>query len=92
MDFQSEKSFGKLRHGAFQIDYQILCMLKHVEDVEIFCISCSFLETLTKSYVGTPSLYGWRPTGNPGSAPADLDLRKMLRVNNSARYTLDIYI
>ena len=31
MDFQSEKSFGKLRLRAFQ-PYQILCMSKHVED------------------------------------------------------------
>ena len=34
MDFQSEKSFGKLRLGAFEPYHQILCMLKHVEDVE----------------------------------------------------------
>ena len=34
MDFQSEKSFGKLRLRAFQPYNQILCMLKHVEDVE----------------------------------------------------------
>ena len=34
MDFQSEKSFGKLRLRAFQLYHQILCMLKHVEDVE----------------------------------------------------------
>ena len=34
MDFQSEKSFGKLRHMAFQLQHQILCILKHVEDVE----------------------------------------------------------
>ena len=34
MDFQSEKSFGKLRLGAFQPYHQILCMSKHVEDVE----------------------------------------------------------
>ena len=34
MDFQSEKSFGKLRLRAFQPHHQILCMLKHVEDVE----------------------------------------------------------
>ena len=34
MDFQSEKSFGKLRLRAFQPYYQILCMLKHVKDVE----------------------------------------------------------
>ena len=34
MDFQSEKSFGKLRLRAFQPDHQILCMSKHVEDVE----------------------------------------------------------
>ena len=32
MDFQSEKSFGKLRLRAFQLYYQILCMSKHVED------------------------------------------------------------
>ena len=34
MNFQSEKSFGKLRLRAFQPYHQILCMLKHVEDVE----------------------------------------------------------
>ena len=34
MDFQSEKSFGKLRLRAFQPYHQILCMLKYVEDVE----------------------------------------------------------
>ena len=34
MDFQSEKSFGKLRLRAFQPYNQILCMLKHVEDVK----------------------------------------------------------
>ena len=34
MDFQSEKSFGKLRLRAFQPYHQILRMLKHVKDVE----------------------------------------------------------
>ena len=34
MDFQSEKSFGKLRLGALRPYHHILCMLKHVEDVE----------------------------------------------------------
>ena len=34
MDFQFEKSFGKLRLRAFQPYHQILCMLKNVEDVE----------------------------------------------------------
>ena len=34
MDFQSEKSFGKLRLRAFQLYHQILCILKHVEVVE----------------------------------------------------------
>ena len=34
MDFQSEKSFGKLRLRAFQPYHPILCILKHVEDVE----------------------------------------------------------
>ena len=33
MDFQSEKSFEKLRHRAFQPYHQILCILKHVRDV-----------------------------------------------------------
>ena len=32
MDFQSEKSFGKLRLKAFQPYHQILCILKHVGD------------------------------------------------------------
>ena len=34
MDFQSAKSFEKLRLRAFQPYHQILCILKHVEDVE----------------------------------------------------------
>ena len=34
MDFQSGKSFGKLGHRALQPYHQILCILKHVEDVE----------------------------------------------------------
>ena len=33
MDFQSEKSFGKLKLRAFQPYHQILCILKHVGDV-----------------------------------------------------------
>ena len=33
MDFQSEKSFGKLRLRAFQPFHQVLCVLKHVGDV-----------------------------------------------------------
>ena len=34
MDFQSGKSFGKLRLRAFQPYHQILCMSKYVEDVK----------------------------------------------------------
>ena len=34
MDFQSEKSFGKLRLTAFQPYHQTLCILKHVKDVK----------------------------------------------------------
>ena len=34
MDFQSGKSFGKLRQRAFQPYHQKLCILKHVEEVE----------------------------------------------------------
>ena len=33
-DFQSVKSFGKLRLRAFQPYHPILCILKHVEDVK----------------------------------------------------------
>ena len=33
MDFQSEKSFEKLRLRAFQLYHQTLCILKHVRDV-----------------------------------------------------------
>ena len=33
MDFQSGKSFGKLRLRTFQPYHQILCILKHVRDV-----------------------------------------------------------
>ena len=32
--FSIRKSFGKLRLRAFQPYHQILCILKHVEDVE----------------------------------------------------------
>ena len=32
MDFQSEKSFGKLRLRAFKPYHQTLCILKHVRD------------------------------------------------------------
>ena len=34
MDFQSEKSFRKLRLRAFQPYHQTLCILKHVKDVK----------------------------------------------------------
>ena len=33
-NFQSKKSFGKLRLRAFQPYHQMLCMLKHVEGVK----------------------------------------------------------
>ena len=33
MDFQFEKSFGKLRLRPFQPYHQILCIFKHVGDV-----------------------------------------------------------
>ena len=41
MDFQSAKSFGKLRLRAFQPYHQILCILKHVEDSKavMLCMS-----------------------------------------------------
>ena len=48
MDFQSEKSFEKLRLRAFQPYHWILCTLKHVERVESGV--CSF-------YTSSPSKY-----------------------------------
>ena len=40
---------------------------------KIFSISCSFLQNLAKSYVGTtPRGLAPPPTGNPGSAPASI--------------------
>ena len=33
MDFQSKKSFGKLRLRAFQPYHHLLCILKHVGNV-----------------------------------------------------------
>ena len=38
MDFQSEKSFEELRLRALQTYNQILCMSKHVKDVEDYQI------------------------------------------------------
>ena len=60
MDFQSEKRFGKLRLRALQIYCPILCMLKHVEDVEdnlrhlryafIYTVFDGMVETLSLSF------------------------------------------
>ena len=49
MDFQSEKSFGKLRLRAFQPYNQILCMLKHVKDVKDNLRFDSMVEKLSVS-------------------------------------------
>ena len=51
MDFQSEKSFGKLRLRAFQPYHQILCMLKNVKDVE------DYLRHLRHALIYT--VFGW---------------------------------
>ena len=53
MDFQSEKSFGKLRLRAFQPYHQILCILKHVEDVEDYLRHLRHAST----YIGSD---GWK--------------------------------
>ena len=52
MDFQSEKSFGKLRLRAFQPYHQILCMSKHVEDVEDRSKGCNamYVEDVEDAY------------------------------------------
>ena len=51
--FPSEKSFGKLRLRAFQIYYQILCMLKHVEDVKDYMVCLESPKSqLSKTFFG----------------------------------------
>ena len=53
---QSEKSFGKLRLRAFQPYHQILCMLKHVEDVEDYLchLQHALIYTVFDGMVGKP--------------------------------------
>ena len=51
MDFQSEKSFGKLRLRAFQPYHQILCILimlemSEIEQVHLRAVMLFMLETL----------------------------------------------
>ena len=53
MDFQSEKSFGKLRLRAFQPYHQILCMLKHVEDY-LRHLQHALIYTVFDGMVGKP--------------------------------------
>ena len=60
MDFQSEKSFGKLRIRAFQPYHQILCMLKHVKDVfdifDIALIFCTVFNAFNAMYLNTSNI------------------------------------
>ena len=53
MDFQSEKSFEKLRLRAY---HQILCILKHVKDVEDFLqhLQHALIYTVFDGMVGKP--------------------------------------
>ena len=53
MDFESGKSFGKLRLRAFQIYCQILCMFKHVEDVKDY-LRHAFIYTVFDGMVRKP--------------------------------------
>ena len=53
MDFQSGKSFGKLRLRAFQPYHQILCMLKNVEDVKDH-LQHALIYTVFDGMVGKP--------------------------------------
>ena len=56
MDFQFEKSFGKLRLRAFQPYHQILCMLKYVEDVKDYLqhLWHALIYTVFDGMVGKP--------------------------------------
>ena len=59
MDFQSEKSFGKLRLRAFQPYHQILCILKHVEDIEDY-LRHAFIYTVFDGMVGKPEVLAFQ--------------------------------
>ena len=56
MDFQSEKSFWKLKLRAFQPYHQILCILKPVEDVEDYLrhLRHALIYTVFDGMVGKP--------------------------------------
>ena len=56
MDFQFEKSFGKLRLRAFPIYCQILCILKYVEDVKdyLWHLQHALIYTVFDGMVGKP--------------------------------------
>ena len=58
MDFQSEKSFGKLRLRASQPYHQILCMSKHVEDVKDYLrhLQHALIYTVFDGMVEKPSV------------------------------------
>ena len=54
--FSIRKSFGKLRLRAFQPYHQILCMLKHVKDVEDYLrhLRHALIYTVFDGMVGKP--------------------------------------
>ena len=58
MEFQSAKSFRKLRLRAFQPYHEILCMLKHVEDVKDYLLHLrhDFIYTVFDGMVGKSQL------------------------------------
>ena len=58
MDFQSKKSFGKLRLRAFQPYNQILCMLKHIKDVKDYLrhLQHALIYTVFDDMAGKPSI------------------------------------
>ena len=55
MDFKSKKSFEKLRLRAFQPYHQTLCILKHVEDVEV-CLYVLFPSLTSSTYIALQPL------------------------------------
>ena len=62
MDFQSKKSFGKLRLRAFQPYHQILCISKHVEDVKDYLqhLRHALIYTVFDGMVEKPSVLAFQ--------------------------------
>ena len=84
MDFQSEKSFGKLRLRAFQPYHQILCILKHVRDRSSTPKGCNAM------YVGDVGDRSNTPKGCNAMYVEDVEDRSNTPKGCNAMYVEDV--